>query len=851
MPTSVIATVVGAVVADAVTVAAGSALVGAIAGGLAASATGMLLSGGREKGQASFHTSAASQQRNVSVRSSVSPWDVVYGKVRKGGTFTYFEGSADNSSLYMVITLAGHQVNAIGDIYFNDEIVPIDGSGNATGKYAGYAYVEKNLGSPGQSAFAGLVAESAGKWTNDHRQQGRAGLYVKLVWNQDLFPNGLPNITAEVEGKIVWDPRLGSSTYSTNAALCLADYLIYAQGLGVDYTTEIDETQLITAANICDENVTLKAGGTEKRYTCNGVATLAATPEQTIKTMLTCMAGLAVYIAGKWRIVPGYYRAPTVTLDESTLRGPITIQPRRSRRDLFNAVKGVYISPENNWQSSDFPPYISSTYYAEDQNERIWDDIELPFTTSGATAQRIAKQRLETNRRQMEIVYPCKLHAYQVIPSDTVMITNSRMGWSAKVFEVMSTRLIFDGGELGVDLVLRETDSSVYTWTAASDETTVTAAPTTNLPNPFTTGAPGAPTISEEIYETTGSAGVKTRLNVTWNEPTDQFAASGGLYQLEYKESSSGTWIVLPNIKAPSYSIDDAQVGSFDFRVKTLNTFGVSSPYSPTTTHAVIGLNELPAIVNSFAVRPTNGLANFAWARHDDLDVRIGGFIEIRHTPTTSAAGVSWADSSLIERFNGNTVSGVGPLILGHYVARARDSVGNYSSGNAIFLADDALITGYTTVASVVEATSFPGSKVTVTATNGILQLTNPSSYLTGTYFFPVAGYIDCGSQRTRRYESDITLTRFDQGDLIDSRGNVDSWPNIDGGNVDKGDVYLYAQTTSTDPASASSVWTEYTPFRVADFNARGARFKLVFESDSPTHNLGVTELNVHIKVPS
>ena len=54
------------------------------------------------------------------------------------------------------------------------------------------------------------------------------------------------------------------------------------------------------------------------------------------------------------------------------------------------------------------------------------------------------------------------LNAFK-LHGDTVNITNSRMGWSSKVFEVTDFQFRIEGAdELLVELTLRETASSVY-----------------------------------------------------------------------------------------------------------------------------------------------------------------------------------------------------------------------------------------------------------------------------------------------------------------------------------------------------------------------------------------------------
>ena len=43
----------------------------------------------------------------------------------------------------------------------------------------------------------------------------------------------------------------------------------------------------------------------------------------------------------------------TITLDEDDIIDTISVQTRRPRRDLFNAVKGVFVDPQQHYQPAD------------------------------------------------------------------------------------------------------------------------------------------------------------------------------------------------------------------------------------------------------------------------------------------------------------------------------------------------------------------------------------------------------------------------------------------------------------------------------------------------------------------
>ena len=155
------------------------------------------------------------------------------------------------------------------------------------------------------STFPTLVQESS-LWTNQHLLSGRTAVYLRLLYSQNLFANGVPTISFLVHGKNdILDPRTGQNGYTENAALCIADYLAQpVWGFKAIYGTEIPAAQLITAANICDEAVPLVKGGTEPRYTVNGTFPLSLKRGEVLQNLLTACGGRLTYSGGQFVIHP-------------------------------------------------------------------------------------------------------------------------------------------------------------------------------------------------------------------------------------------------------------------------------------------------------------------------------------------------------------------------------------------------------------------------------------------------------------------------------------------------------------------------------------------------------------------
>lgn len=798
------------------------------------------------------------RDRTVAVRQPITHHRIIYGQVRVSGPYTFIHSTESNKYLHLVITLAAHEVEEIGDIYFNDELVPLDGSGNATGKYAGYVTIVKGLGTATDTALINaLVANTAGTWTTAHKQSGRAKIYVKLQYSQDLFASGIPNVSSIVKGKKLYDPRTTTTVYSANSALCVRDYLTSTgYGLG-EPVARIDDAAIIVAANICDEQVNILPSGTENRYTCNGVVETDSQPKDVIGKLLSSLSGIATYSGGKWRLVAGAYRTPTITLDEDDLDGPIKVNTRISRRELFNGVKGVFVNPADFWQPTDFPPVTNATYLSQDQGERIWKDINLAYTTSASMAQRLAKIDLERARQQITTIWPCNMTAMRVQVGDVVNLTNTRFGWTAKPFDVVDWQFAVRGGaddpKIGIDLTLRETASTVYDWNSG-EETILDPAPDTDLPNPFTVAAPGAPSVAESLYSTTDSAGVKAKATITWNVSADQFVRG---YLPEYKLAADSTWTQLSFTTSASAVVNDIMPAIYDFRVRAENSIGVRSAYSATTTKELLGLTAKPSNVANFTVITFAGAAYGSWNLSTDLDVRIGGRVQIRHTELT--AGETWEKAVVLDEFNGDAVTGKIDLIAGTYYATFVDSTGNFSLTPASFKTNEALLTGFTTVATTTQHTAFTGAKSGVIAADGILKLDgnelfdssemfdsnepyDGNNVLSGEYLFDAT--LDLGSVASRRFHVGIKSEGFDAGDLFDSNELLDSTEMFDGTVVNDTDVTVLASVSDDNVAYAT-----FAPFMVADFRCRYAKLKAQITSETPGHNRRITELSVTVKI--
>ena len=670
--------------------------------------------------------------RSQMIRSPISARQIIYGQCKVAGTLVYISTTGTkNECLHLVIAMAGHEVEEIGDVYFNDELV-LTGSGSAaSGKYAGYAEIYKKYGGDTQTVETNLETATAsltdGKWTTNHRLRGIAYVYVQLKWNQEVFVGGIPNVSAIVKGKKVYDPRTSTTAYSANPALCLRDYLTDTR-LGMAMaSTEVNDTSFIAAANICEEQVQmlpLTPTTYENRYNCHGVLVTSATPDENMGKLLSAMGGLIAYSGGEIVVYAAAYRIPTITLNETHFAGPISVMTRTSARDRVNAVKGVYVSPDNNWQVGDFPPIQSATYYAADNNIRYWRDVVLPFTTSGSCAQRLAVIELRRARQEITVSAKFRLEAMQVRAGDTVMITNAKFGWTAKVFEVMEWHFSSDGNppQLAIEMTLRETASTVYDW-SVGDEIAVDNAPTTTLPNPFTLGAPTNLALTADgttqLVQADGTA--MPRIKVAWSAPSEQFVQSGGAVVVEYKQGNSTTyltWSRLEGDQTLDYISSDVRIGtSYDVRIFGESYFKVSTSYLSASI-TVEKDTTAPSTPTGLAITAGNGLAlSLDWDDNTESDFSEYGVYRNTTGTTPSSASVDQIAQTRSSRFVDTQV------VIGttyYYWVNAYDMVENVSGFSSRVSAAAAAVTGTlnTTAPSTPSAPTY-SSESTYTSSDG------------------------------------------------------------------------------------------------------------------------------------
>lgn len=607
----------------------------------------------------------------------------------------------------------------------------------------------------------------------------------------------------------------------------------------------------------------------EPRWELHGTYTLDQSPRKVLEDMLASASARVPEGAGVMRLMGLAWQAPTLVLDENDARGPIRVQTRRPRRDRFNTVRGTYVSPLNDYQPSDYPAVSGANYVAED-GETIASDYPQPYTSRPGQAQRAAKIELVRNRFERTISFPGLLPAYDCKVGEIIAITNARRGWEEKPFEVLQWKPRLDdagdGGApyLGVDIDCNEADSSIFDWATNEEQAVGPVIPPT-LPNWSAVPSPGAPEVTETLYEGRDGSDVKARVTLTWAASPSALVDT---YETEFKPSSGGSdaWVTFApptNRTVLTAERNDVLPDMYDFRVRGRTLISVT-PWATTVNRVVFGLSAAPASLSGLTLQKLGGHAVLRWALSEDLDVLRGGWIEFRHSPLTS--GASEGESTTIgDRIDGRTTQVVLPLKEGTYFARAIDKVGNYGPW-ATVSTDGATVIAYGAVDDLTEDPDFSGTKTNCAVAGGVLSLSGTGDFDdiadfdavvdldafggisdTGSYEFSAG--IDLSTVQRVRVRSHVLATITNDLDQFDERtATVDEWESFDGDTAPgAGDAWVEMRATDDDPAGTPT-WGAWERLDVSEFNNRAFEFRAQLRAYDPAYNVNISQLRVFVE---
>ncbi|NEX45179.1 hypothetical protein G3572_03105 [Rhodobacter sp. ETT8] len=353
----------------------------------------------------------------------------VYGETRIYGSPAWRVGGVGPSQGRLLVgcfVLNSRPSDAVTGVYLDKEAVPLSGdlydfapgggaSAAAGSRWAPWARFWVGRGDQ-TSPPADILTLTPGLFSATDAGRGLTVMWVLFDCGPNdqrswRWPRTPPEVEIEGRWSKVWDLRdvaqdpddPATWQFSDNQALCALD-AARMNPIRRYPLAQIDLATFAEAADIADELVPLKAGGTEPRYRVNGALIFNGSElMDQILPLYAAGAAQPVRVGGRLSIAAGAFTAPVATLTDITEAEGLGVRFLKPGRDLATTVHATFTDPARDYRTSDLEDYTVPGAVAVDGGLPTVVDLELPLVTSATQAMRLQKIRAKRLRAQRQI----------------------------------------------------------------------------------------------------------------------------------------------------------------------------------------------------------------------------------------------------------------------------------------------------------------------------------------------------------------------------------------------------------------------------------------------------------------
>jgi hypothetical protein len=450
---------------------------------------------------------APGAKRELQLPNSLPPKRTVYGRFRTFGSWAPVKSRG--KVLFGCLILSSRPSDGVEEVLFDKRLLELSETGDILdfGEGGGVGVTNDLLDGNvrlwvGLGDQSGPPADLLDEFGDDldatDGWQGCTVLWVRLdaggkEKRTERWPRVPPEVEVTLRGAKIWDPRdedqdpddPATWAWSDNQALVALDAYLHNPVAQYD-VGQFALASWIEAADVADEAVGLKAGGTQPRYRANGLVIWQDGVEiaQQIAPLLAAGAMGAVAAGGRIHAVPGKYYAPEVTISDRLLDTPLRFSRWAEPDDLVAEMRARYVAPDRDWQLAELPPYVVPGAAAEDGGYSRPGEIDLTFVTDPVQAQRLQKIAALRGRMQRRVELTLHPRNLDLVPGVPVTLAlPSPRGAANGTYVVASIDPLAvplgESGALALQLptVLVETSAAIFAWTPATDERDVYVPP--------------------------------------------------------------------------------------------------------------------------------------------------------------------------------------------------------------------------------------------------------------------------------------------------------------------------------------------------------------------------------------
>ena len=389
--------------------------------------------------------SQTSQGHLVNSQLSNEPVRVVYGQCRVGGNRVFVNAAGDDHKyLALAITWSEGPIEGIATDFSGSRIKFDDKRMQYYYDYHGLVLVinDNHYGTADQEVDAYLSNGTYGnpRW-NDPMKWTAYSSFI-LTYNEEAWSK-LPDITAVIQGRTLYDPRTGTVSWGTgdtpqsrNPALVWLDFMTNDRyGMGIPYSL-IDLDSVSTVATWCDAQ--------DPWIQFDGAIIDQMPFMEVLHDIMDSFRGYMIWSGGKYYLKNYAADSAVMSLTEKD----INTLPDRFQISMPgipetpNQAKVTFYDPDDDYTAKTLT-ITDSTNLTLDGEPRVMDKV-LIGVGSYELAAHIGTFHLKRARYNKTYTLPCSIRTLALDPGDIVQTTHSFPGWTNERMRLVSSSITPD-----------------------------------------------------------------------------------------------------------------------------------------------------------------------------------------------------------------------------------------------------------------------------------------------------------------------------------------------------------------------------------------------------------------------
>lgn len=482
--------------------------VGQIILGAALQIGGSLLAQARDKDNQNQKKAPAGFQTQVR-QGGDQPLSLLFGNYATAGQLIYHGSWGDaegtpNAYLTHVTELANYPVTSQDDLLADGKICTYDGTPVFAGspvlefRKNGVDHLWRRFNDGTQTVADAFLIDKFGglarrQWTSAMMGLGTPYVITTARINREVFPQGWPNLIYRGTGAKFYDLTKDSSqggsglhrrddpaTWEVTTNIFKIAY--HAVFIGIYFQDEwlwgspeeipaarLPSSAWIAAMNECDRLIGIAGGGSEKQFEVGGELTFDTDMLTFLEELLKSASGRMSHGDGFYKPLCGAPGAAVLSLTKADIMASESngLDPFRGHEATHNTITSKYHDERNAYEITPAPERTNAAYIAEDDGERLPQDVYYRYVTNPRQVGRTDLAMLKDHRR-------FRTHGLTLSPitkllqaNDVITYTDPDLGYSNKKFIIVTKK---GKRNLLQPTVIQEVDPGDHDYVPANDE---------------------------------------------------------------------------------------------------------------------------------------------------------------------------------------------------------------------------------------------------------------------------------------------------------------------------------------------------------------------------------------------